>query len=117
VASGCRILDAGIASTPTCGVLVHHFQAAAGLQITASHNPPEWNGLKPFSPAGAVFDQALGEKLLHLLESGDFAWKSWDQLGSIEHLENPSLPHRERIFNLIDADAIRSRKFKVVLDC
>ncbi|REJ73619.1 MAG: phosphoglucosamine mutase, partial [Planctomycetota bacterium] len=45
-ATGCNVLDADIATTPTCGVLVKHHGAAGGVQITASHNPVEWNGLK-----------------------------------------------------------------------
>src|SRR5581483_8269096 len=43
--TGCRVVDLGIASTPTCGVLVQALGAAGGLQLTASHNPIEWNGL------------------------------------------------------------------------
>ena len=49
-AEGCRVLDAGIAATPTCGLLVRRHDAAAGLQVTASHNPAGWNGLKPLRP-------------------------------------------------------------------
>ncbi len=48
LATGCEVIDADINSTPTCGVLVTELQAAGGLQITASHNPVQWNGLKPF---------------------------------------------------------------------
>ena len=62
LASGCQVLDADIVSTPTCGVLVQELRAAGGLMITASHNPIEWNGLKPFSPAGSVFDQSARDK-------------------------------------------------------
>ncbi len=47
LATGCEVLDADVCTTPTCGVLVKHFGAAGGLQITASHNPIEWNGLNP----------------------------------------------------------------------
>ncbi|MCA9019179.1 MAG: phosphoglucosamine mutase, partial [Planctomycetaceae bacterium] len=36
LATGCRVIDAGIATTPTCGVLVTHLKAAGGIQITAS---------------------------------------------------------------------------------
>ena len=61
LATGCKVIDLGIASTPTCGVMVTALGAAGGLQLTASHNPIEWNGLKPFSPLGSVFDKALGE--------------------------------------------------------
>ena len=116
-ATGCKVFDAGIATTPTCGVLVQHLHAAGGLQITASHNPKEWNGLKPFSPQGSVFDRASGERLLALLDSGDFRYVSWDRLGSVEVLSDAAAPHIERALKLVDVAAIRARKFKVVLDC
>lgn len=116
-AAGCRVLDAGIASTPTLGVLVAHHGAAAGLQITASHNPVQWNGLKPFSPAGSVLDQSLGERLVGLLTSGEVRWATWDRLGRSEPLDDPSAPHLERVLRLVDVAAIRRRKLKVVLDC
>ena len=117
MACGCRVLDAGIASTPTCGVLVDHQQASAGLQITASHNPVEWNGLKPFSPEGSVFDAERGEQLVRLLSDQTFRLASWDGLGTVEPLDDPSGPHLQRILRLTDVDAIRGRRFKIVLDC
>ena len=67
LATGCEVLDAGICTTPTCGVLVKHHGAAGGLQITASHNPIEWNGLKPFAPDGSVFNKDLGQQLIQIL--------------------------------------------------
>jgi phosphomannomutase len=117
LATGCRVLDAGIATTPTCGVLVHHHGAAGGLQITASHNPPEWNGLKPFSPVGSVFDAMLGQRLVDLIESGGFEYRSYDRLGQVETIADPAGPHIERVLKLVDAGAIRKRRFRVVLDC
>lgn len=117
VATGCRVVDAGIATTPTCGVLVNHLGARGGLQITASHNPVQWNGLKPFSLDGSVFNRELGETLIGLIESQAFSFKSWDGLGSVEVLNDPAGPHIERVLKLVNPDAIRSRKFKVVLDC
>jgi phosphomannomutase len=117
LATGCNVIDAGIATTPTCGVLVKHFDAVGGLQITASHNPVQWNGLKPFSPDGSVFNQELGEKLLGLIESQEFNYVSWDRLGTLEILDDAAAPHIDRVLRLVDVDAIRSRRFKVVLDC
>ena len=117
LAAGCRVLDGGVAMTPTCGVLVQHHGAAAGLQITASHNPLEWNGLKPFAPAGGVLNAEQGEELVASLESGKFAQADWQRVGSVETLADPHGPHLARVLGLIDRDAIRARRFKVLLDC
>lgn len=115
-ATGCRVIDAGIAATPTCGVLVTHLKAAGGLQITASHNPVEWNGLKPFSSDGSVFSREQGEQLLSLLDSGNFQYADWDRLGTVETCADAAAPHIERVLKLIDVAAVRQRQFKVVLD-
>lgn len=117
LATGCRVLDADIATTPTCGVLCTELKAAGGLQITASHNPSEWNGLKPFSSEGSVFDRETGERFVALLESEEFDYRSWNQLGSVERLDDPAGPHIARVLSLVDAEAIRERRIKVVLDC
>jgi len=117
LAAGCRVLDAGIASTPTLGVLVQAQQAAGGLQITASHNPAPWNGLKPFSSQGAVFDAVQGELLLELLEGRQFRHVEWNEIGHIETMHDPGRVHLERVWNLVDVAAIRKKRFQVVLDC
>lgn len=117
LATGCEVLDAGVCTTPTCGVLVRHHSAAGGLQITASHNPIEWNGLKPFAPDGSVFNRELGQQLLTILESGSVAWKPWSEVGRLTLLEDPSRVHLDKVLSLVDVAAIRKRKFRVVLDC
>lgn len=117
LATGCKVLDAGIATTPTCGVLVRHHNAAGGLQITASHNPIQWNGLKSFSRAGAVLNATQGEELLRILNGKSFKLVGWEKLGTVEVLDNAAAPHIERVLSLVDVAAIRGRRFKVVLDC
>lgn len=116
-ATGCQVIDAGIATTPTCGVLVTSLEAAGGIQITASHNPVQWNGLKPFNSQGAVYNRKQGVELITLLESKQFRYVPWDQIGTVEQLENPAQPHFDRVLKLVDVDAIRAKKFQVVLDC
>jgi phosphomannomutase len=114
---GCQVVDAGIISTPTCGFLVRHLGAAAGIEITASHNPIEWDGLKPFSREGSVFDEAAGKRLLDLLNSDTLPLVRWDQLGSTTESANAGLAHLDRVCQLVDSSAIRKRRLKVVLDC
>ena len=55
---------ADVAATPTTGVLVRQLQAAGGIQISASHNPAQYNGLKLFSAEGRVIPEAAGAKVL-----------------------------------------------------
>lgn len=56
--AGCDVLDLGVAMTPTVGVMVDAKGAAGGIVLTASHNPQQWNGLKPMlrepGPGGAA---------------------------------------------------------------
>ena len=74
--------------------------------------------LKPFAPDGSVFNRELGQQLIHILNGEeDIVWKDWAGLGSVTTIEDPSAPHIEKVLDLVDADAIRKRKFKVVLDC
>ena len=63
-AGGRSTIHAGIAATPTTGVLVRHLDAAGGIQITASHNPSPYNGMKLFSAEGRVIPVGLGEIVL-----------------------------------------------------
>jgi phosphomannomutase len=114
---GCRVIDAGITATPTCGFLVRHLNASAGLAITASHNPVEWNGLKPFSSDGAVFDEARGKALLASLSQESFELARWNALGRTEGRPNAGDAHLEKVLEQVDVEAIRSRRLRVVLDC
>src|SRR5260370_25883819 len=48
--AGCDVQDIGVSPTPTLGLAIKRLQAGGGIQITASHNPAAWNGLKLFGP-------------------------------------------------------------------
>src|SRR3954471_12007236 len=92
LAAGCRVVDCGIAPTPTCGLAVRINEAAGGLQVTASHNPAPWNGLKLFGRDGAVLPAAEGEKVRSLYDAGRFRAATWDRIGARQVLANPFRP-------------------------
>jgi phosphomannomutase len=59
-----QVYRVDIVPTPTLGRAVRQWRASAGLQITASHNPPEWNGLKFFNAEGRVLPPEEAAPLL-----------------------------------------------------
>lgn len=68
-AAGCQVIDLDIATTPTVGVMVLHRRAQAGLVVTASHNPAQWNGLKPITDEGAAPSPEDARRLVKRFES------------------------------------------------
>ncbi len=58
--AGCDVLELGIVTTPMVYFSTIHFKADGGVQVTASHNPPEWNGFKLVKPGGATLSAGTG---------------------------------------------------------
>jgi phosphomannomutase len=115
-ATGHDVIMVGATATPTIGILVRDHQAAGGIQISASHNPPNYNGLKFFQRAGMVLSQRQGAQVLDRWQRRDFRWSSWDSLGNAQRLENPDRSHLEGVLSIVDSAAIKRKSFKVVLD-
>src|SRR5205085_10385628 len=67
---GVDVIDLGVVPTPTVQLAVEYHHAGAGLILTASHNPIEWNALKFVGPDGIFLDAAAGERVRALAEEG-----------------------------------------------
>ena len=119
VSVGRSVIDAGIAATPTTGVLIRHLKAAGGIQISASHNPRQFNGLKLFSAAGRVIPKAEGEVVLPVyrsFETGPLPWVDVDRLGKKSVCGETTSAHLNAVLATVDAEAIRAKGFRVLLD-
>jgi phosphomannomutase/phosphoglucomutase len=57
--SGCDVTDVGVVSTPMLYFATSQLRKNAGIMITASHNPPEWNGFKLFKPNGCIYGESM----------------------------------------------------------
>jgi phosphomannomutase len=113
---GCSVDDFGILPTPTFGLLVRERGCAGGLQITASHNPSPYNGLKLFGPDGAVLTASDGAKIQSCFHDNAINWVDWSQCGTTTEATTAWSRHAERVCELIDVAAIRKADFRVVLD-
>ncbi len=115
-AAGRHVVDAGVAATPTVGVLVRAERAAGGIQISASHNPPQYNGLKLFSAEGRVIPAAAGQKVLERYQSDATHWVPFDHVAASAKLSDTTAAHLAKILSLVHVPAIRRSGFKVLLD-
>ncbi|MCM2373251.1 phosphoglucosamine mutase [Aporhodopirellula aestuarii] len=115
-ACGRDVIDAGVAATPTIGVLVRERSAAGGVQISASHNPPPYNGIKLFGSSGRVLDAESGARIRDGYFNGTAAWCAFDEIGSTHRDNDPHVGHLEKVLATIDVDLVRKQAFSVLID-
>lgn len=109
--AGASSYDAGIIPTPTLALAARELDA--GVMITASHNPPEYNGIKLWNPDGSAFDAQQRQQMEEQISSSAFAAAPWDEIESSRIYHQAIEQHMERI----SADFPDRLKLKVVVDC
>jgi phosphomannomutase len=114
--AGCTVADIGIAPTPTCGVAVRALRGAGAIQITASHNPAQWNGLKMFGPDGAVLSAAEGAVVRGLYEAGTFMRAAWDGVGTTRGAPDVLQDHAQAVLDTVSVARVAAAGFRVFLD-
>lgn len=116
-ACGADVLVAGVCATPTVGILVRDLKADGAIQISASHNPPPYNGMKLFGADGRVIPAGPGAEVKDFyLSDQPIDWATFDNVGTVSRLEDTTSAHLNAILKTVDAKAISAKKFKVVLD-
>jgi phosphomannomutase len=115
---GCDVIDLGMVPTPTTQLAVLHHHAGAGLILTASHNPIEWNALKLVGPEGIFLDAVEGAAVRALAEAGP-PRAGWAGIGSLRHDTDAIARHLDLVLALphLNVPAIRRANFTVALDC
>jgi phosphomannomutase len=115
-ATGRNVIDADITATPTTGVLVRRHNAAGGIQISASHNPPPYNGLKLFGKEGRILTAAAGEPVTERYRTGEAAWVAHNWVGDVTICDDTISEHGALVLATVDVERIRSKRFKIFLD-
>jgi phosphoglucosamine mutase len=111
LAAGAGCCDAGITPTPTLAYITREFDV--GVMITASHNPPEYNGLKLLNPDGSSYDSLQQTQMENLMTGESFEIAGWENVktsdtykGAIEnHIKAilPDFPSALNIKVVVDA--------------
>ncbi|MBN1678017.1 MAG: phosphoglucosamine mutase [Candidatus Thermoplasmatota archaeon] len=110
MAAGCDVFNAGVVTTPTLAEASRCMDC--GVMVTASHNPPEYAGIKLWNPDGSGFSVAQSRAVERLLESRKFKLKPWDRVGVRHTMQDAVECHAMRILSGVGRSGL-----KVVVDC
>lgn len=115
---GVDVIDTGLSTTPTVEVAVTEKKADAGIILTASHNPMQWNALKFLNAKGEFISASEGKRVLELAASEDFLFAEVDKLGHCISDTTTIDMHIEKVLalELVDVEAIKQANFKVAYD-
>jgi phosphomannomutase len=116
--SGADVLDLGLSTTPTVEMAVTGTQADAGIILTASHNPKQWNALKLLNKLGEFISAADGAEVLQMAEDETYSFSPVDGLGTYTPDNTWIDKHIESILALplVNVEAIKNAGYHIVVD-
>ncbi|GAB2462779.1 phosphoglucosamine mutase [Hymenobacter qilianensis] len=116
---GIHVIDLGLSTTPTVELAVPAKKAGGGIILTASHNPKQWNALKLLNDKGEFISEQDGQQVLALADAEQFNFAPVNKLGQYSTDSSFLKKHVKAVLALplVDAEAIRAKNFRVVIDC
>ncbi len=116
LSSGCDVVDLGILPTPGVQYAVRKYYDG-GVMITASHNPPQYNGLKFLDEFGIGIpdEMDLAIEKLYFDEEPDRV--PFNEIGQLYHNDKIIEEYVDEAISKVDVEAIRKANLKVVVDC
>jgi phosphomannomutase/phosphoglucomutase len=117
LSTGCDVVDVGLVPTPTLQYTVKEKQFDAGIIITASHNPPEFNGIKGTAKDGTELSKDVEEAIENIYFSQRYDLSDWKNVGNYLTWNGAINLYIKGILSRIDTGCIKKQRFHVVLDC
>ena len=115
IASGKTVIDVGLAPTPTVKAAVA-LHGDAGVMISASHNPLEWNGFKLIQKGGFFFDAAMSAKWSQALRDNVESAVAYQKFGEVRRVDGVQ-DHIKAVLKALPLlKQIRAKKYRVVVD-
>ena len=117
VGMGAEVIDVGLSTTPTVEIAVPNENAHAGIILTASHNPIQWNALKLLNEKGEFISADDGAEVLRLASSGEVSFADVHALGIVNETSYLDF-HIDHILKLklVDRAAIEAANLHVAVD-
>lgn len=112
LSTGIDVIDIGLSPTPLTGFAIKLYEANAGVTVTASHNPPEYNGIKVWQENGMAYTNEMEKELERIIEEGRFRKVSWREIGKLGFAD-PSKAYIKKALEMVALEG----SYKVVVDC
>ena len=117
LSAGCDVVDVGLVPTPTLQYTVKERDFDSGVIITASHNPPQFNGIKGVASDGTEFSKDVEEEIEKIYFEKKFNLVGWRDVGFFSTWNGSIDLYIKGILKAVDVELIKSKHFHVVLDC
>jgi phosphomannomutase/phosphoglucomutase len=115
-ATGCNVFFAGMAPTPALQYAVKNHRMDGGVIITASHNPPEYNGIKVIWSDGIETSHEQEVEIENIYFDNKIVFAEWDKLGTEHELPGINDEYIQAIKKQVDTAKIVTKHFHVVVD-
>ena len=114
--AGADVLELGVLPTPAVAFLVKKYGYDAGIMVSASHNPCEYNGIKIFKSDGYKLPDELEERIETIILDSTISpeIKIGGDIGRIRYGDMAIFDYIEHLLSSVDSDFT---KMKIALDC
>lgn len=116
IATGCKVFFAGMAATPALQFAVKNHALDGGVVITASHNPPEYNGIKVIWRDGIEISHKQEKIIEEIYFENKVQYANWDKLGTRQELQGINDEYVKAIEKHVNITRIAEKHFHVVVD-
>lgn len=115
-ATGCNVFSAGMSPTPALQFAVKNHCMGGGVIVTASHNPPEYNGIKVIWQDGIELSHEQETEIEDIFFENKAVLADWDKLGTTTDLTQIKEEYVEAIKKHVDVSKITEKHYHVVVD-
>jgi phosphoglucosamine mutase len=111
--SGVNVIKIGMVPTPLVGYATEKLNADAGIMLTASHNPSQYNGIKLWNRNGMAYTSSQEREIEEIYANKSYISVSWENVGSLSVNEEIKGQYIDDLVKMVDI----KEGLKVVIDC
>jgi len=116
MASGLDVMEADLTPTPGLQYSVKRLGYRGGVMITASHNPPQYNGIKVAGMDGVEISREDEAKIEKIYFEKAYRRADWKEIGNCRKENSVTKTYIRGVLSQVNAETIKKRALKVVLD-